>query len=255
MKKQAALAAALIAAASLAFADAKGDEIMQRTHDVKKPDYTRSQVVMTLTDKKGTKEERKVLEYGRNKNDITSAVLVFLSPANIKDTRFLQIENKGAPDDKWIYLPSLKKTRRVNSSEGSKSFMGTDATYDDLSTREMEEDTHEFIREETKNGFSCDVVKNTPIDPKSSQYKYRMVWVDKATDYPVYTELFDKNGDLIKTITVSRIDNIDGFDIPMDNEMVNVQTKHSTSIKIIKVDVKTEIPDRVFTQDFLDTGK
>jgi hypothetical protein len=255
MKKFTLTFSVLALSACVAFADAKGDEIMQRTHDVAKPDYSRSQVQMVLTEKNGTTEQRNVMQYGCNKNGITKAVLVFLSPANIKDTRFLQIENKTSADDKWIYLPALKNTRRVNSSEGSKSFMGTDATYDDLSTRQMDEDTHEYIRDETKNGFSCSVVKNTPVDAKSSQYKYRMVWVDKKTDYPVYTELFDKNGDLVKTITVSRIDNIDGFNIPMDNLMVNVQTKHSTAIKILKVDVKTALPDRIFTQDFLNTGK
>ncbi len=245
----------LLNASLLAFADEKGDTIMQRTHDFPKPEYTRAQVVMTLTDKNGETEERNVLQYGRDKDGRASSVMDFRSPANIKDTRFLQIENKGASDDKWIYLPALKNTRRVNSSEGSKSFMGTDATYDDLSTREMEEDTHEFITEETKNGFDCEVVKNTPIDPKSSQYSYRMVWVDKKTDYPVYLELFDKNGKLVKIVSIQKIENIDGFNIPMESKMESIQTKHSTSLKILKIDVKTQLPDKIFTQDFLNTGK
>ena len=236
-------------------ADAKGDEVMQRSHDVAKPDYSRSQVVMVLTDKNGTTEQRNVLQYGREKNDISSMVMDFRSPANIKDTRFLQIENKGADDDKWIYLPALKNTRRVNASEGTKSFMGTDATYDDLSTREMEEDTHEFLREESKGGFECNVVREVPIDPKSSQYKFRIVWVDKQTDLPVYTELYDKNEKLLKVLTVAKIQNVDGFNIPMESKIENVQTKHSTSMKVLKVDVKTRLPDKIFTQDFLNTGK
>ena len=63
-----------------------------------------------------------------------------------KGTRFLQIENEGnKPDDKFIYLPELKSSRRVNSSEGSKSFLGTDATYDDLSTRDVDEDEHTYL--------------------------------------------------------------------------------------------------------------
>ncbi|MGN0730157.1 outer membrane lipoprotein-sorting protein [Treponema sp.] len=247
--------AAAFAAAVSAFADERGDKIMQRTHDIAKPNYSRSQVVMTLTDKNGSTEQRNILQYGRNKNDITSTVMDFRSPANIKDTRFLQIENKNAADDKWIYLPALKNTRRVNSSEGSKSFMGTDATYDDLSTREMEEDTHEFIKEDTKNGFDCEVVKNVPIDPKSSQYSYRLVWVDKATDCPVYTEFFDKNGKLVKILNVYKIENIDGFNIPMENKLENIQEKHSTYIKIIRIDVKANLSDKIFTQDFLNTGK
>lgn len=247
---------ALALSAAAVFADAKGDQVMQRTHDVKKPDFSRSQVQMILVEKNGTQEIRNVLQYGRHRDGLSTIVMDFKAPANVKDTRFLQVENKyPAKDDKWIYLPELKNTRRVNSSEGSKSFMGTDATYDDMSTREMEEDTHEFLRDETKNGFSCSVVKNVPIDKKSSQYSYRIVWVDKATDYPVYTELYDKNGKLVKTIACSKIQKIDGFDIPMDNAMENVQTGHKTLLKVLKVEVNKPIPDKVFTQNFLNTGK
>ncbi len=255
MKKSMVLMAVMAIGVSAVFADAKGDEIMQRTHDVAKPDFSRSQVQMILVDKNGGKEVRNVLQYGRHQNDITSMVLDFKSPANIKDTRFLQIENKNADDDKWISNPALRDFRRVNTSEGSKSFMGTDATYDDMSTREMNEDTHEFIKEESKNGYNCNVVKETPIDKKSSQYSYRMVWVDKATDYPVYTELYDKNERLIKVLSVAKIENIDGYNIPMENTMENVQTGHKTMLKVLKVDVKTKLPAKVFTTDFLLTGK
>ena len=150
------LTLALLAAGSMTFAQGtgksneKGDEIMRIVRDFKKPDFTTSNVIMTLTDKNGKKEIRAVREYGRDKDGQTSVVMMFLSPASVKDTRFLQIEKENADDDKFIYLPSLKSTRRVNASEGSKSFMGTDATYDDLSTREFEEDYHEYITTEDK---------------------------------------------------------------------------------------------------------
>ena len=184
----------------------------------------------------------------------------FKGPSSVKDTRFLQITNDNGPDDKWIYLPALKSVRRVNSSEGSKSFMGTDATYDDLSSRKLEEDEHEFLREETytvSNGtsYECNVVKNTPIDKKSSQYSYGIVWVDKKTDCPVHSEMYDKNGKLIKTLDVLKLENINGYDVPMENILKNVQNGHSTSLKILKIAVDKPIPERVFTQQFLSTGK
>lgn len=247
------------------FADKKGTDIMQQVADFKEPLFTRSQVVMTLTEKNGTQEKRNIIEYGKHEDDKTYMVMDFKSPASVKDTRFLQIENKNAADDKWIYLPSLKNTRRVNSSEGSKSFMGTDATYDDMSTREMDEDEHEFIREEsfTVEGgakYDCYVVKETPIDKKSSQYNYRMVWVDKATMYPVHTELFDKNDKLVKVLEVLKITPMTGesgesYDIPMVNTLTNVQTGHSTKIEILKIEIDKALPAKVFTQNFLSTGK
>ena len=156
-----------------AFAE-DGRSIMQKVLDVKEPDYSHSLVKMDLIDKDGTTESRTVEEYGREKDGLESAVMCFLAPASVKNTRFLQVANKNGPDDKWIYLPTLKSTRRVNSSEGSKSFMGTDATYDDLTTRTIDQDTHELLKEESKNGYDCWNIKSTPVDKGSSQYAYRI---------------------------------------------------------------------------------
>lgn len=265
--KIAVLALALISAIPSLFAQGsgksndKGDEIMKIVRDFKKPDFSTSNVIMTLTDKNGKKEVRAVREYGRDKDGQTAVVMMFLSPASVKNTRFLQIEKENAADDKFIYLPSLKSTRRVNASEGSKSFMGTDATYDDLSTREFEEDYHEYITTEDKNGYAnCDVVIMTPKDKNSSQYNYRKAWIYHVDEeakiyYPVYTELYDKNNKLVKKLTVSSIEKVGDFYIPMSNKMENVQTGHSTSIEIKDVDTTSKVPDRYFTQNFLNTGK
>lgn len=266
MKIKRVFSAALAAVIAVsAFSDAKGDEIMQKTHNVPSPEYARAQIVMLVQDTDGTTEQRNILGYAHNKDGTVSTTLDFRSPANLKDTRFLMVKNADGSDGKWIYLPALKSTRRVNSSEGSRAFLGTDATYDDLSSvnitgggaagGDLSEDTHEWQREETKNGFSCDVLKNTPVDTKSSHYGYRLVWVDKATSYPVYTELYDKDGKLVKTLSVLKIENHGGYNIPMENVLETVATGHRTELRILKVDFETRIPDRVFTQDFLSTGK
>ena len=136
---------------SSVFADEKGKEIMKRAEDKKSPSFTQSMVLMELKDKSGSTDTRQVVQYGKDDGKKTSVVMDFKGPSSVKDTRFLQITNDNGPDDKWIYLPALKSVRRVNSSEGSKSFMGTDATYDDLSSRKLEEDEHEFLREGRRN--------------------------------------------------------------------------------------------------------
>ncbi|MCR5612138.1 outer membrane lipoprotein-sorting protein [Treponema sp.] len=259
IKNCAALAACFMGMCSI-FADAKGNEIMQKVADFKEPKYSRSMVVMTLKDKAGTTEARQVIEYGKTDGAKTYVVMDFKGPASVKDTRFLQVTNDNGPDDKWIYLPSLKSVRRVNSSEGSKSFMGTDATYDDLTTRDVSEDEHQYLRDETvtvANGttYDCHVIKEIPIDKKGTQYNYRMVWVDKKTMYPVHTEMYDKNDKLVKVLEVLKIQNVNGYDIPMENCLKNVQTGHSTTLQVLKVIVDQPIPDRVFTQNFLTSGK
>lgn len=238
-----------------------GKEIVQKALDVKDPAFTQSAVQMDLIEKNGAKEIRLVRQYGRSKDGIKAVVMVFLSPASVKDTRFLLQENKGnSPDDKFIYLPDLRSTRRVSTAEGSKSFMGTDASYDDLSTRDIDVDTHELLKEETKNGFNCYVVKSKAINPSDSQYGWRIQWIDKETWVPVYAELYDKKGELLKVLTVEKLEKITGesgqsYDIPTLNSMKNVQTGHETKLEIKKIVVDKPIPDRVFTQNFLNTGK
>ena len=152
---KAAFTGAVFFAGTCAFAiDAK--TVVQQAHDVSKPQYTISRVQMDLINKSGAVEESRIItEYGKDINDLTSMVMIFNTPASVKDTRFLQIENKDKDDDKFIYLPTLKQTRRIAASEGTKSFMGTDATYDDMSSREVEEDNHEMVNEnEEKNYYN-----------------------------------------------------------------------------------------------------
>ncbi|MBQ9239571.1 MAG: outer membrane lipoprotein-sorting protein [Treponema sp.] len=244
-----------LAAGSGAFAQ-DGRAILQKVLDVKEPDFTHALVTMELIEKDGTvSESRTVEEYGRSKDGLASLVMVFKSPASVKDTRFLQVENSGKADDKWIYLPALRTTRRVAASQGSQSFMGTDVTYDDMSTRELDDDTHELLGEETKNGFSCWKIKSTPVNASTSQYQYRIQWIDKNTSVPIYAEMYDKKGNLIKVLTVEKLENISGYDIPTVDVLKNVQTGHATRLVISKIVVDKPIPDRVFTESFLNTGK
>ena len=255
------MVAALLAVLSgFAFADAKGNEIMTKVADFKKPSYSVTDVYMILTDKNGNQDSNGFREYGKSEGDKTYIVMDFKTGTN-KGTRFLQITNKKGPDEKHIYLPALKSVRRVNSSEGSKAFMGSDASYDDLTTRNVSQDEHQYLREEQKKveggkTYDCYVIKEIPIDKKGTQYNYRMVWVDKKTMYPIHTEMYDKNDKLIKVLEVLDIQKIQGYDMPMVNKLTNVQTGHSTTLKIAKVvALDTEIPERYFTQNFLTTGK
>lgn len=232
-----------------------GKEVIQSVLDVKDPDFTHSMVQMDLVEKSGAVETRAVEQYGRSINGLESIVMVFKTPAAVRDTRFLQVENDGRDDDKWIYMPALRSTRRIASSEGDKSFMGTDATYDDMSERKIDEDTHELISEEAKNGFDCYKVQSTPVDAKTSQYKYRMQWIDKKTLLPIYVELYDKKGKLEKVLQVKEIKAISGYNIPMNNEIMNVQTGHSTRLIIRQIELDKPIPDKLFSTNFLNTGR
>jgi len=232
-----------------------GREIMQNAYDVKEPNFSHSLVQMDLIDKNGATESRIVEEWGKSENDLKSVVMVFHTPASVKNTRFLQIQNESRDDDKWIYLPALKSVRRIAASEGDKPFMGTDATYDDLSTRKVDRDNHELLKEETVGTYDCYVVKSWAKDPNDSQYSYRISWIDKKTWVPVKAQMYDKKSNLLKELTVEKLENINGYWIPMSNVLKNVQTGHSTRLVITKIEVDKPIDKRIFTTNFLAQGR
>ena len=257
LMKKTFLAAALLAASAMIFAqDARS--IVDKALNIKKPNFNHSIIEMDLINKAGKIEEHRIIdELGRhNQSSDTSDVVMNFKVSTNKSNegiKFLQKENKGKDDDKWIYMPSLKTTRRVNSSEGSKSFTGTD--------------THEFLGEEEKNGFCCWKIKSTPTDATftKAQYKYRIQWIDKNTYTPVYAEMYDKkDGTLEKTLTVEKLENIQGYTITTSTTLKNVKNGHSTRIAAQKnakspngynIILDKPIPDSVFTQNYLNTAK
>ena len=267
------LAFVLAAAGAMIFAqDARS--VVDQALNIKKPDFNHSIIEMDLISKSGKVEEHRVIdELGRhNKDTDTSDVVMNFKLCTNKSNqgiKFLQKENKGADDDKWIYMPSLKTTRRVNSSEGSKSFTGTDASYDDMSTREIDDDTHEFVGSgsESKNGYDCWVIKSTPTSKTmaDAQYAYRIQWIDKKTLVPVYAEMYDKKDkSLVKTLTVAKLENISGYNITTDTTLKNVKSGHSTrmyaqvnpkSANGYNIILDKPIPDSVFTQNYLNQAK
>lgn len=258
MTKLIVAAAAAIVLGTSAFA-LDGRTVMQNALDIPEPKFTHALVTMELIEKNGAKETRIVEEWGRSQNDLADVVMEFKTPASVAGTRFMQKEQgEGKADLKWIYMPALKKVRPVAAAEGSSSFMGTDATYDDMSTRGIDEDTHELLAEtETKNGFTCAKVKSTPKDMKSAQYSYRISWVDKATWTPVYVEMYDKKDDkLVKTLEVKKLKVINGYPTPIENLMTNVKTGHSTRLAMDETKLVFDKPvnPKVFTEAFLANG-
>lgn len=232
-----------------------GLEVAQQNEDRDKPVSTHMAIQMDLIEEGGKVSSRMIEQWGVEEGDLANSIMVFISPASVKNTRFLQVENEDRGDDKWIYLPAMKRVRRIASSDGSKSFMGSDASYDDMESRDIDRDTHELIREESFASWDCYVVKGQAKDPDDSQYAYRLTWFDKEIHYPVKVEMYDKSGELLKVMTIVDLQNIDGFWTPKDTIIKNVQTGHSTEMKVLNVEFDKPVNDRMFTTQFLSNGR
>ncbi len=232
-----------------------GTEIAQKAHDIADPATTHAAVKMDLISENGDVDSRMVEEWSAEEGDLESTLMVFRSPATVANTRFLQKQNDGRDDDKWIYLPALKRVRRIASSDGDKSFMGTDMTYSDMDTREVSQDTHDLLGEERVGSWDCYKVKGQAVDPEDSQYSYRVTWFDKATWYPVKVEMYDREQKLLKVMTVEKLEQISGYWTPMEVKMSNVQTGHSTVVSMVKIVFDEPISDRLFTTNYLEQGR
>jgi len=233
-----------------------GREIMDRVDKRPTGKTSHARVRMDLIDSKGQVNTRSVEMFTvKGEKDLKKLVIVFHAPASVKDTRYLAVENEGRDDDKWIYLPALKRVRRIAASEGGSSFMGSDFTYDDMSDRDVDRDNHKLLREEKLESYQCYVVESSAKDPKDSQYSKRISWVAKDLWIPVKIELYDKKGNLQKVATMDKIDTIQGFVTPLQTTMKNVQKGTATVLVMEKFVWDEPLPSSLFTTRYLETGK
>ncbi len=251
-----ALAAALAASAALpAAAQAPDPEaIVRAARDYQGASSMQARLVMRLVDRKGATSERMLDEYMIREQGLSRSMTVFQKPASVQGTRFLVVEKAGGESDRWIFLPSLGKTRRIAGAEGDASFMGSDLSYDDLSPHDASKDRHAILREEERGGEACWVIESSAKDAADSQYSRVVAWISREKSVVVRMEMYDKKGALRKTLDASKIEKVDGQWV---SRVVRVETppdKTSTTLEMTIVQFGRKIPAGVFTTKFLETG-
>jgi outer membrane lipoprotein-sorting protein len=157
----------------------------------------------------------------------------------------------GKDDDRWLYMPALKLVRRIAANDKSSSFVGSDFTYEDVSGRDLEEDTYALVKEETIDGKTCDVVKSTPKSEKSADYSYKLSWFDKTNFLPLKEEYYDKRGNLFKVFSADETRDVSGFPTIIKRTMVNVQTNHKTEVTFEEITYNLGLTDDLFTERYL----
>jgi hypothetical protein len=212
---------------------------------------------MIIKAKDGSETRRVMDQY--SKDDARGnkrSVIVFQDPASVKGTRFLTMENSGKEDDRWIFLPSLGRVRRIAASEGSGSFMGTDFSYDDISSanRNADLDNHKLLREENLNGRSCYVIESVPKD-SSYQYSRMIQWIDRETRVNYRVELYDKRSTHVKTLESMDFKDVQGRLTAHLTRMSTLAAGTSTDLRSDIVKYDDPIPETVFTTTYLETGR
>ena len=211
---------------------------------------------MTLINKRGKTRERSVVSYSKDYDKDSKSLIYFKKPADVKGTGFLswEYDDPDKEDDRWLYLPALKKVRRISGSSKNDYFMGTDFTYDDLGNRSVDEDNHELLKQEDIDGNMCWVIESKPKN-KDDMYSKVIRWIRQDALMPVKVEFYDKQDNLLKILTVLDIRKQDGFWTGFKMEMENIQEKHKTILEITEMHYNQGLKDNFFKVSTLESGK
>lgn len=227
-------------------------EIMDKVMEVQSSTSSAMDLALTLIDPSGQERTRRLQTLSLTENDRTSSITVFLSPSSVKNTRFLAVENEQGKTDQWIYLPALKRVKRIAANEEGGSFMGSDFSYADMAstTYDADEATHTLL-EETDTLYK---VRSVPFD--TTTYGKTETTVDKATFLPLQVDFYAKDGvTLEKQLLTKETEQINGRWIPKVITMTTISSGHSTRIEIIQAQYDIAMNSNYFTTRFLETGR
>ncbi len=231
-----------------------GEEAMQAVYTRDSGNNMSANLVMTLTNSRGSTRERSIQQFRQTDKDGEKKIMFFLAPSDVKGTSFLSYSySDGRSDDQWIYLPALKRVKRVASDKKNDSFMGSDFTYDDMGTRHPSVDTHKVLRTETLDGRKCLVVESIPKEANPT-YAKALAWVVEDEWIGLKKEFYLPNGTLGKKLEIESYEKTDGIWVITDMTMSNVDKGSSTRIQMLDVTFNNDLRDSVFTERQMKIG-
>lgn len=212
----------------------------------------KADMIMTLRNKQGQESVREIrITTKEVENDGDKSLSVFDTPKDVKGTAFLSYTHALTPDEQWLYLPALKRVKRISSSNKSGPFMGSEFAYEDLTSYEVEKYTYKWLRDEQVDGRDAYVVELYPAYKKSG-YTRQIIWMDKEMYQPLKVEFYDRKDALLKTLVHT------GYKIYLDEfwrsdrmHMVNHQTGKETTLDWSNYEHKIGFTDRDFDKNTL----
>jgi hypothetical protein len=185
---------------------------------------------MILIDKNGSQRKRKIRSFRMDQGEDEQSIMFFLEPADVKDTGFLtyDYDDIEKDDDQWLYLPALKKSKRIASSDKSGSFMGSDFTYADMTDRNLDYYDYELLREDEVDGNPVWLVQAIPHEEREIEetgYTKSVLFVRKDNYVVVRAVNWVKKGSRLKYLDVKKLEQIDGIWVPTEIHMTTKKGK------------------------------
>lgn len=176
--------------------------------------------------------------------------MYFSQPSDVKGMTFMVYRHPGADSQRWLFMPSLNMVRMIAAKDKASSFVGSDFTYEDVSGRNVGDDTHVLVKEEAAAGKDCYVITSTP-KVNDMDYAYKISWIDKASFLPLKEEYYSNKGESYKVFSADEIKEIKGFSTITKRTMKNTQTGHMTEVVYLDADYNTNVDDGLFNERYL----
>lgn len=234
-------------------AEEKGLTIAQQT---KQRDHgwqdMQAQMTMVLRNSEGQESIREIrLKSLEQDNDGDKSLSIFDKPLDVKGTAFLSFSHPTGADDQWLYLPALKRVKRIASRNKSGPFMGSEFAYEDLTSFEIEKYTYKYLRDEPCGSEQCYVVEQYPVD-QFSGYTRRVTWIDISENRLHKISFFDRKDSPLKTLTYVDYKQYEGKHWRPDlMKMVNHQTNKNTDLIWSDYRFKEGLDDADFNKNSL----
>lgn len=209
-------------------------------------------LTMMLFNHRGDKSIRQIkFKTLEMQDDGDKSLSVFNSPKDIKGTAFLSFTHALEADEQWLYLPAIKRVKRISSSNKSGPFLGSEFAFEDLTSFELEKFSYQYLRDETINGIDSFVIEMYP-QYKHSGYTRQIMWVDKQRYIPVKVTYYDRKDALLKTLTYKKYQQyLEQYWRSDEMEMENHQNGKKTLLHWNKYQFKVGLSDRDFDRNSL----
>jgi outer membrane lipoprotein-sorting protein len=267
MRKKILVALTVVLISPLTFAGESARIIMEKVDARDDGSSMISTMQMTLIDKKGKKRTRQLRTFSKDIDaNIEHKVIFFLSPSDVKNTAFLTYDYSGddKDDDQWMYLPALKKTKRIPASDKDAAFMGSDFSYADMTDKELDDYTFKLVKESVvkrKGGNEAVwLIESTPISQAvidETGYIKSILYIRKDNYVLTRAKFYLKKAKRIKYMDVHKLTQIDGIWVAMQTSMTSKQGKktlHKTILTNSDVEINTYIDDDMFSIRAIEKG-
>ncbi|MCP4634044.1 MAG: outer membrane lipoprotein-sorting protein [candidate division Zixibacteria bacterium] len=211
-------------------------------------------ISMKLIDQKGRTQNKGLKIYAEQIGDTQNVLTRFVAPKRAKGIGFL-VSNESGNNNRYLYTPSDKKTRKVPEGDNHKSFQGTDFTYYDLSPHDVNEDSYDALKIEKYDGHDCYVCTSKPKNASDAPYGKVVQWIRKDIYVPVLMKFYDPDGKFLKESKAVEINQVDSYWTPMKTVMHNVQIDHKTVMEVKNINFNKKLPDKIFTKTYLESGR